>query len=279
MSNDPVFHTDVGEAHRDQCLATFAALNLPLSTPIHLKARSCAISDLLAEAVANFDLHEKEPAWTAMAFAKYLPPKKEWVNRFRERTTFSQMAHLLLNLDPNTQSCAGTHIFQALAKIDQADRRYSILDNETRKQLDAYLTATLRQVAQRQQADGSWNKRWRDSINADETGPTMPLEFRILVTGHLLELLNSLDAQRRLLNAVYARAAEWLQQTLNSKEIRSDSSLLCPFTHAARAAREILVSSRTNRTSVAILSTSRSSGVGLGETHQGDKQNNKNNKL
>jgi len=317
LSNDPVFDSDVGEVHRDQCLATFAALDLPLVTPLHVQSRSYSISDLLSEAVANFDLHEKEPAWTAMALAKYLPPKKEWVNRFRERTTFSQLARLLLRLDPNSQSCAGTHIFQALVKTDQADRRYSILDSETRKQLDSYLTATLRQVVQRQQPDGGWSKQWCDRINNDKTGVMTPVEYRILVTGHLLEVLNPLVAPQRLPNAIYARAAEWLEQALNSKEIRPHGSLLCPFTHAARSAQEILASENTlhlafghslpiawgegrsegrsvafhavGRTklmetpsgkspSVAILSTPRSSGVDLGETHQGNKQNHANKK-
>src|SRR5207248_1821096 len=123
-----------------QCLATFAALNLRLDTPIRLKSRSYSIIDLLSESVANFGFDQTELAWTAIAFAKYLPPKKEWTNRFRERTSFSQLTQHLLHLDMNSQSCAGTHILQALANIDSADGRYSILDKETRKQVDAYLT-------------------------------------------------------------------------------------------------------------------------------------------
>jgi len=84
-----------------------------------------------------------------------LVPKKDWVNRFRERTSFSQLAQHLLHLDMNSQSCAGTHVFQALVKIDSAVRHCSLLDTETRKQLDSYLATTLYQVVQRQQADGS----------------------------------------------------------------------------------------------------------------------------
>ena len=246
LSNDPVFHTDVGESHQDQCLATFAALNLPLDTPVRLKSSSYSISDLLSESVSNFSFDQKELAWTAIAYARYLPPQKEWKNRFRERTSFSQLVHHLLQLDLNSQSCVGTHIFQALAKIEEADRRHSILDGKTQKQLDSYLVNKLYEVVQRQQKDGSWNKQWCDSIHADETGQKTPLQSGILVTGHLLEVLNSLDAERRLPNAAYLRAAEWLEQALSSKEIRADGTLICPFTHAARVAREILASSRTN---------------------------------
>jgi hypothetical protein len=149
-------------------------------------------------------------------------------------------------VDLNSQSCAGVHIFHALVKIDQADRRSSILDNETRRQLDLHLAATLHEVIQRQQEDGSWNKRWCDSINNDETWPMPPSGFNILVTGHVLEVMNSLDARRRLPNTVLERAAQWLKQSLNSNEIRGDGALICPFTHASRAAREILTTSRTS---------------------------------
>jgi hypothetical protein len=39
LSGDPLSHDAFGEAHRDQCLATFGLLNLPLSTPIFLTGR------------------------------------------------------------------------------------------------------------------------------------------------------------------------------------------------------------------------------------------------
>ena len=250
LSNDPVFHSDVGESHQDQCLATFAALNLPLDTPIHLKSRSYRIADLLSESVANFSFDQKELAWTALAYAKYLPQKKEWANRFRERTSFSRLVQYLLQRNLNSESCAGMHIFQALIQIGNAERKNSVLDKETRKELDSYLTAKLKEVVRRQQEDGSWSKQWCDSVNA-EIGTMTSFQMSFLVTGHLLEVLNILDSQMRPPHAVYVRAAEWLARSLNSAEIRHDGSWVCPFTHAARTAREIQTSSRTNRLSVA----------------------------
>ncbi len=276
LSKDPVFDNDVGEAHQDQCLATFAALDLPLKLPIRLKTQSYSISDLLSESVANFSFDQKELAWTAIAFAKYLPPKQEWVNRFRERTSFSRLAQHLLQLDLNSQSCAGTHILQALVNIQTADRVHSILNTKTRKQLGTYVTEKLQEILRRQQADGSWSREWCDAINKDETGLITPLQFRILVTGHLLEVLNSLDSQQRPPNPVYLQAAEWVRQALNSNEIRPDGSLFCPFTHAARSAREIPTTGRTNSSSVVTLSTLLSGGVGPGQNtpRKQTKQNN-----
>src|SRR5258708_8673937 len=128
-----------------------------------------------------------------MAYAKYLPPKRDWTNRFGEQASFSSLVQHLLHLNLNTQSCAGTHIFQALVTIDNADRRYSILDNDVRNQLDSYITITLQQVVRKQQSDGSWAKQWCDSINNDYTGPMTSFQYAVLVTGHLTEVLNILD--------------------------------------------------------------------------------------
>lgn len=241
LANDPVFGSLIGEAHRDQCLATFATLNLPLNTGIHLNFADYSISNLLAESIANFSFDQHEPAWTAMAYAKYLPPQKQWINRFNEQTSFSQLAQFLLKVDPKTQSCAGTHIFQALVAVDNADRRFSILDNETRKQLDSYLIRTVKEAVLRQQADGGWDHQWCDTVQKNDAKTTDVQNYdRLLVTGHLLEVLNSLDSERRPPNMVYLHAAEWVMQSLHSLVIPTNAAMVCPFTHAARSARAIM---------------------------------------
>jgi type II secretory pathway pseudopilin PulG len=240
LSRDPVFNTDVGEAHRDQCLATFAALNLPLATPIRLEEGLYSISNLLSESLANFSFDQAEPAWTAMAFAKYLPPKTEWSDRFGERTSFSELVQKLMAVPPSSQSCAGTHIFQALVQLDRADQHCSILVPEVRRQLDSYLNSTIQQVVSHQLEDGSWGMQWCDAISSSNTGRMTVFESRLLVTGHLLEPLNALSPGRRPPGAVYDRAAAWLTQALNSREYARDDTMLCPFTHAARTTREIL---------------------------------------
>ena len=261
LSNDPVFHSEIGEVHRDQCLATFADLDLPLNTPIHLKSESLRISNLLSESVANFSLDQQEPAWTAMAYAKYLPPQKKWVNRFGEQTSFSQLVQHLFHVNLNSQSCGGTHILEALVRICNADHHYSILDNETRQQLDSYLATTIREIVQNQQADGGWNKQWCASVN-DDIGPMTPIEARLLVTGHLLQVLNELDPQSRPPNVVYVHSAEWIKQELNSTKTHYDVSWLCPFTHGALNARAVFMHLPESALQRPTLSTTQSSGVG-----------------
>ena len=81
LYDDPVFHSKVGEVHRDQVLATFAALNLPLNTPMSAGSRTFSINDLLSECEANFDINEKEPAWTATRKTDFRRASKNFTRR------------------------------------------------------------------------------------------------------------------------------------------------------------------------------------------------------
>jgi hypothetical protein len=238
LHDDAVFHSKVGEVHRDQVLATFAALNLPLNTPISVGSNTFSINDLLSECVANFNLNEREPAWTAMALTEYLPPQENWVNRFGETTSFSQLVKRLFDVDLNAQSCGGTHILEALIQIYNTDRIHPILDDSTRMKLNSYLKAIVTEIVQNQQADGHWNKDWCKAVNPD-TGLEPTVETRLLVTGHLLQMLNELDPEFRPPNTVFTKGAQWITQTLNSSDVHYDVGWLCPFTHGVIMAHKI----------------------------------------
>jgi hypothetical protein len=238
---DPIaFHIGVGESHRDQCLATFASLRLPLDTPIVLEHGEYTISDLLSESMANFSFDEKELAWTAIAYSNYLPPRARWENRFGEHTSFSELVLDLVGKDFDVESCMGTHILQALLHIEDADRAHPILETKVRRELDHFVTGLLEDAVLHQEEDGSWPLKWCSSIHNGLIAELSPLEGRILVSGHLAEIFNGLDDRRRPQGEVYTRVAGWLERSLTSGEIKPDVRLICPFTHAAGAAREIL---------------------------------------
>jgi hypothetical protein len=212
LRDDAVFHSNVGEVHRDQVIATFAALNLPLNTPISVGSQRFSINDLLSESVANFNLNEKEPAWTAMAFTKYLPPQEKWVNRFGEATSFSDLTRHLFGVNLNAQSCGGTHILEALIQIFNTDHHHPILDYKTRMELTSYLKNIAVEIAQNQQSDGHWDMHWCGALGSD-TASMPPIESRLLVTGHLLQMLDELDPQFRPPNTVLLKGAQWVTQT------------------------------------------------------------------
>ena len=234
MLNDPLGSPEHGESHRDAVLATFAALKLSLNTPIILKSENLSLADLLSESIANFWIGQEELTWTATAYATYLPPRTKWVNRYREQTSFSQLTRTLLDADLRNQSCAGTHTFEALAKIHEADHKTPILTQEIRHELNAFLLSKLTQITTRQEKNGTWNWNW-----CEEHNRKAPSTFRerILVTGHLLEAILSVDPSLHPPPATLNAAAQWLREALVSPKIDSEDggSWVCPYTHAARA--------------------------------------------
>lgn len=174
-----------------------------------------------------------------MAFAKYVPPRTAWTNVGGEQIDFSTLVGALLAVDLNSEKCGGTHVFEALALIEQADRKQPILDEATRARLEEYLKATLEQIVKSQKADGSWSKAWRDGIR-DESDPMTPFQMSFLVTGHLLEILNRIEPPLRPKQEVFVKAAKWVSDSVKSPEIEANGFWVCPFTHAAHGAQKVL---------------------------------------
>jgi hypothetical protein len=230
---------DLGEAHRDQCLSIFAALDLPLGTPVRLKSGTYSFADLLSESMSSFELNQREIAWSAMVFARYVPPKRGWTNRSGKEITFPKLVDALLAIDLNTQKCGGAHVFEALMLIEKADRKLPILDEQSRSRLGAWLKTTVEQIIKSQRADGSWSKAWCAGVK-DESEPMSPFQMSFLVTGHLLEILNKLDPPLRPEKEVFVRAAGWISKAINSPEIQPNGFWVCPFTHAVHGARQVL---------------------------------------
>jgi hypothetical protein len=234
---------DLGEAHKDQCLSIFASLDLPLSTPVHLKSDSLTLKDMLAESMYSFTLKQREITWSAMAFAKYVPPKTSWTNESGEEINFSKITDALLKIDLNSQKCGGTHVLEALLLIEKADRKTPVLDAATRARLDAWLKTTLAQLVKSQHDDGSWSKGWCAGLR-DDSEPMSPFQMSFLVTGHLVEILNKLDPPLRPRQEIFLKAAHWISNSVNSGEIQPNGFWVCPFTHATHGAREILEPSK-----------------------------------
>ena len=240
MTGGPIFNSQVGEAHRDQCLSTFALLRLDRRQPIKLRNGSLTLAELLSESAANVSLDQRELPWTAIALATYLPPKKTWRNRFDQEISFSQLARRLIQRMSAAESCGGTHIIQALLVIDRADTEFSILDQATREQLAGFLSNSVERAAANQLDDGSWNLEWLAAHRPSGPEPSaVAFAERLLLSGHIAELLTWLPPERRPTARVYQRAAEWLSTNLLSTEVESNESWICPYSHGALAVRQI----------------------------------------
>lgn len=234
LSSEPLSSRGTGEAHRDQCLATYAALGLSRSTPIMLRGKEYSINDLISESQASFSLEQHEIEWSVLAYTNYLPPLKAWENRFGERITFSAIVEELLGRDLNKHSCGGTHILDALIQIDEADRIHNLLEVGTRKKLVFFINRIIEQIASSQEDDGSFPSRWCSSIQG---ASPKTLISDLLISGHILEAFSPDKTMRELPPDTSRRALLWIDSTVRSNSYTPTRALICPFTHAVRALR------------------------------------------
>src|SRR5262249_33876457 len=123
------------ENHRDVCLATFAELDLPLTTEFKYDGSAYSLRDLLRDSLANFHLQQEELAWTAIAYTAYLGPKQSWKNRFGEHFTWSDLAESLIKTKVQRTACCGTHLLYAAVLIRRLDELSPALAGSTRAKL------------------------------------------------------------------------------------------------------------------------------------------------
>lgn len=227
-----------GESHRDQCLATFAALDLPLTFSISLTEETLTIADLLNESIANFTLEQGELAWTTAAYAHYLQPKSTWVDRFGTSTSFSQLLNKLIDGGCRGQSCGGLHMVQSVLDVLEADSRSGILGRKERLRGRQFLTKIIEQAILSQQRDGSWGLNWYEPASPVSQLTQGGIADKIVITGHMLELLCRLeDSPPR---PAIIDGTRWLYKALrNLKGTKDLTTQLgsCPLTHALRAIR------------------------------------------
>jgi hypothetical protein len=232
------------EAHRDQCLCTFAELGLPLSFPLTIQGETLGVHSLLHDSIANFHLKQDELAWTAVAYALYLSPSCTWTNRFGETFSFDQLAEELMSRPVASSSCGGTHLVHAVTMILRANDIYPILNDTVRVGTERWISTCTDAAVQSQTSDGYWTLDWCASIPRQRnvgpgwTAPDTP-GTQLLVTGHLAEWLLYLPQRFSVPDHVLRRAGGWLLHRLS--ELSSGDRLRshCAVTHAIIAVRHL----------------------------------------
>jgi hypothetical protein len=232
-----------GENHRDICLATFAELGLPLSTPMTAVEGSFTLRELLRDSVASFDLKQEELGWTAVAYALYLTPQGRWRNRDGESFTFDDLANALMQARLGQASCGGAHLLYAMTVLWRADASEACLSASVREALTQHLrqqtTAAMRALAN----EGYWTPNWHVRL---KPGSATRLardndDMRFTVTGHLLEWLEMVPVELQPPPDVYRRVARWLCATLGgSVSGKTRSDFYCPFVHAVCGVRRLV---------------------------------------
>jgi hypothetical protein len=222
-----------GENHQDLVLATFAELGLPLSTPLRTETGSFEIRDVLRDSIAHFTLQQEEIAWTAIAYALYLPPQKAWCNRDGERFTFGHLADELVRPD-REEPCGGTHLLYAMTLLVRVDSASPCLSTATREAVLRHLRQRVSTAVASQANEGYWTFGWDGGGLVSDT-----LEDRLLITAHLVEWMEQLPTELQPSPDVYRRAARWLCAEVSDASLTEPADF-CPWTHAVRSIQNLI---------------------------------------
>jgi dolichyl-phosphate beta-glucosyltransferase len=230
-----------GEAHRDQLLATLAEAGLPLSFPVRLAdGQQASVRDILRDTIANFHLKQDELMWTATALSLYLPPRRSWLDKFGEETSFDQVADELMSRKYEGSPCAGTHLLYALTILARADREMPLLSAERRQRLRSYLAQARDVALGAQEADGNWRIGWHTGDPASRTLPESNEEFgHLIATSHLAEWLLYLPKDIPISSDPLYRAGRWLLNYLETHPATVNANDFCPRIHAICVLQQI----------------------------------------
>lgn len=125
------------QAHHDQLLCCLAQAGVSPDYLCKVNGRDHRVADLLADSEADFYLSKKELAFSAIAYAHLLPPRRSWKNKFDEEVSFSSVVEELLSRDIGDSHCFGTHLFEAMIVIYRVDREHcSIIEKASQKRLE-----------------------------------------------------------------------------------------------------------------------------------------------
>lgn len=229
------------ESHYDQTLGCFAQLSLPLTTPIRVGGESLSLRDMLRDSIACFDPHQLELEWTAIAYASYLPPNQNWVNKFGEHYDFNALLEELLSRDLGGASCCGCHLVDAMLLLERVDSEVGVaLSSGHRDRLRERNREFVSAAMNSQAVDGAWGPDWHLGAVSSACGPgEAPLSSRMLATSHVAHWMLGLPAERRVPEAVVRRALDWLRVHLQEASPDFVRDNFCPCSHAAWVLRDV----------------------------------------
>ena len=269
------------QAHVNQALSVLAELGIPLPTRLHTPEGAFTVADILADAVANFDLSD-EIEWTAVSLALYLPPQRSWRNKFNEQFNFDDLTYTLMSRRLDNRSCAATHLMYSLALLFRVDRQQPILSQAARERLTSFLTRVRDQVVSHQCKNGAIEYLWfnnmlkdawytnlvaslsssqsADAIRAvqekvdatnswsDVTRPDFgSQDSLVLSTGHNIEWLILLPAEMQPQHEFFERSVLFLNVALEEATESEMRIGFCPYCHATRAVKMLSVSAASSR--------------------------------
>lgn len=226
---------DSSTSHVDHMLATLAEVGTPLDYPVITPDGESSVRAMVDHSLHSFGLNQEEYEWSAMIWALYLAPQREWITGDGQRITFDRLARRIMRQELRQGVCYGNHRLYALVLLLRVDEKTSILSSEARAEIIAHLQRVTRILVANQSADGYWDRNWDGSADDPEATQTRRLSRRILATGHALEWWAMAPEEVLPPREVVVRAAQWLCREIDALSGQQVSANYTFLSHAGRA--------------------------------------------
>lgn len=225
-------------SHHDHTLAALAETGTPLDFPLRTATAETTVRAMLEYSLRTFDLNQIEYEWSALAYALYLPPARQWYTAGGQQMTFDRLARRIMRQDLPQGVCVAHHRLHALVMLLRIHEQVPILAAETIAEIEAFLLDATARLVATQHADGYWDLDWPLAASATATEPTTIGDRRadqILATGHPLEWWALAPSSVLPPRDVIGRAAQWLVRTIDSLSDDEIEQYYTYLSHAGRA--------------------------------------------
>lgn len=232
--DDQATHRETSSYHIDDLLATLAESGTPLTAPLKLRGEQATVGDLLRDSLTRFHLERWEYEWSAISYARYVFPQREWRNKYGAEIDLAGLVHELISHPLDAGPCNGTHRLEALVVLYRADEEAKALPPGVKRRIVNHLKRVSDLLVAAQTRDGYWTRKWPAgaAANADDKAT---LHDQLLVTGHQLEWLALAPEEVQPPRETIVRAGQWLVKTLTEIDEKTLLEAYGPYTHAARA--------------------------------------------
>lgn len=225
-----------GSVHHDHWLACLTEAGISIDAPVFTPGRrNMRILHVLEEALRDIQLDEVETEWSALAFALWIAPTREWSNRQGRRLSFDLMADRLMRGDQRFGVCSGTHRVYSLMCLVRIDDTHDILSDATREQVMEHLRSVRDRIMECQCEDGHWPANWSEGKAALDNLGDEELTRKVIATGHHLEWLALAPAELHPPRDMIRKSARWVIETTRAQSREDISRRFTYFSHVASA--------------------------------------------
>jgi hypothetical protein len=214
--------------HHDHLITCMTEAGVSLDTPVYLPGHTLQVRDLMAEAIADFRLDEREVEWSVMTFGFWLGPQHvtEWQNAGRRHITFDLLAKRLMRDTKRHGVCLGTHRIYSLVVLLRLNSESGgdLISPQTLSAIVDYIEDAKQLISATPNNDGSWPPNWTDGAEADRKADPEEQAYRTVIsTGHHLEWLAIAPESLHPSRTRIREAATWvIKNTLETPQNEID---------------------------------------------------------